>query len=73
MKAQTLNTDKWPRTANMSRWARLLGLVAVALRGRGIFIEGDLVVPAAAVMAAEASETSSTTEEPVQRKHEAKR
>ncbi len=49
------------------------GLIAVALRGRGIFVEGPIPVPAAAVMAAEASEASSTTEEPVQRKHEAKR
>jgi hypothetical protein len=40
------------------------GLVAVALRGRGIFIEGDLVVPAAA--AREASEARSEERAPAQ-------
>jgi excisionase family DNA binding protein len=32
MKTQTLNTARWPRTANMSRWARLLGITDPTIR-----------------------------------------
>ena len=34
------------------------GLIAVALRGRGIFVEGPITVPAAAAVAAEPGSTS---------------
>ena len=50
------------------------GLIAVALRGRGIFVEGLITVPAAAEIL-EAEESAQATEEPEERhrRHEAKR
>ena len=32
MKGQILNTKRWPRQANMSRWARLLGISDPTIR-----------------------------------------
>jgi excisionase family DNA binding protein len=32
MNTQKLNTKHWPRTANMSRWARLLGIADPTIR-----------------------------------------
>ena len=54
------------------------GLISVALRGRGIFVEGPITVPVAATLKEEGKEPEST-EEPVheaeerKHKHEAKR
>ena len=55
------------------------GLIAVALRGRGIFIEGSIPVPAAMVLSEEepvSAETKGPTTEPTEerhRKHEGRR